>query len=176
MMLKSILETVLFVHGEPISLDTLSRIARVPKEEVSRALSELEDDYATRGLALLEKNGEWQLGAHPENAPYITALLKEQLAEELSKASVETLAIIAYKGPLTRTEIEYIRGVNSSFILRNLLLRGLVERIENPKDARSFLYRASFDLLKYLGVRKLEELPGYTEFQKGQIEVLESRS
>lgn len=172
MILKSIVETILFIHGGPISIDTLSKITQTNTEEVTRALRELEDDYTTRGFALLEKNGEWQLGTNPENAPYIITLLKEELGEELSKASIETMAIIVYKGPLTRAEIEFIRGVNSSFILRHLLIRGLIERIENTKDMRSFLYRVSFNFLKHLGVRKLEELPGYKGFQKERIEVI----
>ena len=89
---------------------------------------------------------------------------------------METIAIIAYKGPLTRLDIEYVRGVNSSFIIRNLLMRGLVERVENPKDARSYLYKVSFDFLKHLGVTGIEDLPQYQEFKKSRIEVLEKPS
>ena len=77
--------------------------------------------------------------------------------------------IIAYKGPLARIEIDYIRGVNSAFVLRNLTMRGLVERIENPKDARSWLYRVSFEFLKYLGLRSIEELPHYMELVKENV-------
>ena len=88
---------------------------------------------------------------------------------------METLAIIAYKGPLTRAHIEYVRGVNSSFTLRNLVMRGLVERMENPKDARSYLYGTSFNFLKHLGVARPEDLPRFEEFKKEKIEVLEER-
>ena len=95
--------------------------------------------------------------------------MKSEFSEELSRAAIETAAIIAYQGPITRAEIEYVRGVNSSFILRGLLMRGLVERIENPKDARSYLYRISFDFLKHLGLTKIEDLPQYQEFRQEKM-------
>lgn len=173
MSLQSVIETILFVHGEPITFDKLVKSAKAKKEAVLKALEELKKDYENRGLAILTKNDQYQLGSNPKNTKYIENLVKDEFSEELSRAAVETIAIIAYKGPLTRVEIEYVRGVNSSFTLRNLLMRGLVERIENPKDARSYLYRVSFDFLKHLGVNRLEDLPQYEEFRKSKIEVLE---
>ncbi len=167
--LKSIIETILFVHGEPVSLEKLVKVTRAKKEDVTLALGELKKDYEGRGLTLLEKDAEWQIGSNPENAKYVEDFVKSEFSEELSRAALETVAIVAYQGPLTRAEIEYVRGVNSSFTLRNLLLRGLIERIENPKDARSYLYRISFDFLKYLGAASVEELPGYEEFKKQEI-------
>lgn len=171
--LKSILESVLFAHGEPLGLEKISKIVKTNKEEVGRALDTLKSEYSRRGLVILEKDGEYQLGSSPENAKYIEDLVKSEFTEELSRAALEVISIIAYKGPLTRAQIEYLRGVNSAFTLRNLLMRGLVERIENPKDARSYLYRISFDFLKHLGLTSVEELPQYAEFKKEKIEVLE---
>lgn len=171
MSLKSILESILFIHGEPLALEKLAKAAGVKKEEAAVAVEELKNDLKDRGIVVLEKDGAYQLGSNPENSKYIEAMVKREFTEELTKAAVEVLAIVAYKGPLTRSEIEYIRGVNSSFMLRNLLMRGLVERIENPKDARSYLYRISFDALKHLGLTKPEDLPQYEEFKKESIEV-----
>lgn len=173
--LQSIIETVLFVCGEPMALEKLSKITKAKKEAVLEALRELKKDGGGRGLVILEKGEQYQLGSNPKNTKYIEDLVKNEFSEELSRAAVETIAIIAYKGPLTRVEIEYVRGVNSSFTLRNLLMRGLVERIENSKDARSFLYRVSFDLLKHLGITKMEDLPQYEEFRKSRIEILEEQ-
>lgn len=173
MNLKSIVETILFVHGEPMALDKLAQITKIQKEAVLKALNELKKDYEGRGLAILAKDERYQLGSNPENTKYIEYLVKNEFSEELSRAAIETVAIIAYKGPLTRVEVEYVRGVNSSFTLRNLLMRGLVERIENLKDARSYLYRVSFDFLKHLGVTQIEDLPQYEEFKKSRIEILE---
>lgn len=173
MTLKPTLEAILFAHGEPLSAEKLAKAAKAKKDEVLTALKELSQEYQGRGLTILEKGDEFTLGSNPAYAGYVENLIKEDLSEELSRAAVETIAIVAYKGPLTRAQIEYVRGVNSSFTLRNLLMRGLVERMENPKDARSYLYKVSFDFLKHLGISRLEDLPQYEEFKKEKIEVLE---
>lgn len=169
MNVASVIESILFVHGEPLAEKKLAEIAQVSVPEAAQGLRELERRLAGRGLALVEKAGEWQMVTHPDNAAHIETLQKDQHTHDLSRAALETLAIIAYKGPLTRAEIEYIRGVHSSFSLRTLLMRGLVERVENEKDARSFLYAASFDFLKYLGLARLKDLPDY-ESLRGSLE------
>ena len=166
---KSILEALLFSHGEPLSIKKISALLGKKEEEILSILGELRSDYRERGLTLMEKNGEWQMGTNPEYAEYVEKLVKSEFSEELSRAGLETIAVVVYKGPLTRAKIEFIRGVNSSFTLRNLMLRGLVERVENPKDARSYLYRVSFEFLKYLGITSVEELPRFSEFQKESI-------
>lgn len=164
--LSSVMESILFVHGEPLSLERLAVITGEGESKVREALAVLAESYKNGGLILVEKDGGWQLGSRPENARYVEVLVKSEFSEELSRPALETIAIIAYKGPLTRTEIEYIRGVNSSFTLRALLMRGLVERIDDPKDARSYLYRVGFDFLKYLGLTRIEDLPQYEELRK----------
>mgnify|MGYP001575748032 CR=1 FL=1 len=174
MNLKSVVESILFIYGEPIALEKLVKIAKSEKEEVTKALDELKKEYKTRGLTILEKDELYQFGSNPDNTKYIEELVKNEFNEELSRAAIETMAIIAYKGPLTRLEIEYVRGVNSSFIIRNLLMRGLVERIENPKDARSYLYKISFDFLKHLGITHIEDLPQYQEFKNSKIGISET--
>ncbi|MBI2055882.1 MAG: SMC-Scp complex subunit ScpB [Candidatus Sungbacteria bacterium] len=163
--LPAIVETLLFAYGEPMALAHMAKLLEEEETEIKAALRELEEAYGTDRFVILEKDGMYQLGTNPAYAEYVAELIKRDMREELSRAAAETLAIVAYKGPLTRAEVEYIRGVNSSFSMRNLLLRGLVERTENPKDARSPLYRVSFDLLKYLGIKKGEELPSYAEFR-----------
>ena len=169
--LTSIIESILFVHGEPMGVEKMSAITKRSSKEIVPALAELKKEYEERGFILIEYNGQWQIGSHPDNASYIEELAKSEFSEELSKAALETLAVIAYKGPITRPDIEYIRGVNCSFTLRNLLMRGVIEREENPKDARSYLYTVSMDFLKHLGLTKLEELPRFWEFRKENIEV-----
>ena len=156
MNLKSILESILFVYGEPIEAAMLTELTGRSEDEVTAALSELEREYQTRGFTLIKKDGAYQLGTNPENAIYLDQLVKSQFSQELSRSALETLAVIAYKGPVARPQIEYIRGVNSAFTVRSLLMRGLIERVENPKDARSFLYRVSFDFLKHMGVTTME--------------------
>ncbi|OHA00107.1 MAG: SMC-Scp complex subunit ScpB [Candidatus Sungbacteria bacterium RIFCSPLOWO2_12_FULL_41_11] len=173
MYLKSKIESILFVTGGPVSLAKLAKVLEEPEEKIADALSGLSADYENRGLNILRKEDEFQFGTNPANAELIEKLVKSEFTEDLTKAALETLTIIAYKGPLTRSEIEFIRGVNTSFTVRNLLLRGLIERIENPKDARSYIYKISFDFLKYLGVTSVDELPGYRELQHKTEEVIQ---
>ena len=173
MVLKSVIETILFAYGEPISEEKLAKLAKSKKEDIASALEELTRDYEGKGLSLLRKDDKWCLGTNPENAKFVEDLMKSEFGEELSRAASETASIIAYKGPITRADIEYVRGVNSSFILRSLMMRGLIERIENPKDARSFLYSISFDFLKHLGLTKIEDLPQYAEYHKEKMGDLE---
>jgi segregation and condensation protein B len=101
------------------------------------------------------------LGVAPELAPIIESIRKEELVKDLSKASLDTLSIILYKNGVSRSEIDYIRGVNSSFIIRNLLVRGLIEKVIDEKDTRRNLYRPSFDALSYMGVTSVENLPNF---------------
>lgn len=89
---------------------------------------------------------------------------KEELSKDLSKASLETITIILYKNGATRSEIDYIRGVNSSFILRNLAIRGLVEKVPSPDDSRKITYRPTFDLLSYMGVTRIEEIKEFANY------------
>ena len=172
MKLSSILESILFVHGDPLALEKIAGIAGVSASAAAEALAELEREYADRGLVLVKKYGAYQLGTDPENAKYVEAMRREEFSEELSLSSRETIAVIAYQGPVSRPEIDYIRGVNSSYALRNLLLRGLVIREEKPDGARGYRYSVSGDFLKYLGISKMEDLPGYEELKEQTAAVL----
>ncbi|MBI4120648.1 MAG: SMC-Scp complex subunit ScpB [Parcubacteria group bacterium] len=155
------IEAILFHKAEPLTLRELARLLNVGEKEIEGALSLLESSLTDRGISLLRKDDEVMFATAPEMSSLIEKINKEELSKDLGKASLETLTIILYRGPLSRSDIDYIRGVNSSFILRSLLVRGLIERIPNPEGARSFLYRPTFDLLAHLGVAKVEELPEY---------------
>ncbi|MBU6415298.1 SMC-Scp complex subunit ScpB, partial [Patescibacteria group bacterium] len=172
--LVSSIESILFVSGEPVSSEKLKKICNASEEDVENALEKLRADYENRGIALIQKENKWQLATAPANAHIIEQMVKSEFTEELSRAGLETLTIVAYRGPLTRAAVEYIRGVNSVFTLRNLLMRGLIERVENPKDARSYLYSVSFDFMKTLGITRLQDLPRYEELQKKAEELTAS--
>lgn len=161
--LEKKLEAVLFWKGEPVSLKKLESILKVPQGEIKDAVGNLKVALEGRGIALLENDGELALGTSPEFGKLIEDLQKEELNKELSKASLETLSIILYKNGASRAEIDYIRGVNSTFILRALSVRGLVEKVSDPKDQRRFIYKPSFDLLSFMGVKNIEELPEWSE-------------
>ena len=174
MNLKSAIESILFVQGEPLAISRLAKITGAKKAEVESALGELAAEYAPsadgRGIVLIQNGEEWQLATNPESKAAVEKLVTAELSEDISRAGLEVLAIIAYKGPITRAGVEYVRGVDSSFTLRNLLMRGLASREENPRDRRSYLYRVSADFLKHLGLRRLEDLPHYESFRRQDIQ------
>ncbi|MBI4134832.1 MAG: SMC-Scp complex subunit ScpB [Candidatus Sungbacteria bacterium] len=167
--LASKIESILLVAGDPLSAEKIAKVVKSSPSEVEAALRELSGEYETRGIRLVSDGRAWQFGTAPEHTPLIEELVKSEFGEELSKAAIETIAIVAYKGPITRTEVEYIRGVNSSFTIRNLLLRGLLDRVENPKDARSYLYMVSIEFLKYLGITRREELPEWETWRNFEV-------
>ncbi len=166
MNLESLIEGVLFWKGEPVSINKLAEIFGVGEEEIKSALKILEEKLAGRGVRLIFKDDEVAMGTASEMSEIIEKLTKEELVKNLGKAGLETLSIIIYRGPISRKEIDYIRGVNSSFIIRNLLVRGLVEKVTNPKDERMFLYKPTFELLSYLGISKIEDMPEFGEVKK----------
>lgn len=163
------IEAVLFWKGEPVSIKKLSQIFSKTEEEISNVVKQLEEKLVDRGITLIFKEDEVTLGTSKEVSEIIEKLTKEELVKDLGKAGLETLSIIIYQGPISRAEIDYIRGVQSNFILRNLMIRGLVEKVTNPKDQRSFLYKPTFEMLSYLGVSKIEEMPEYLA-AKAEIE------
>lgn len=168
--LESKIEAILFFKGEPVSLEKLSSILKVSKDEIKESAINLKTNLENRGIVLQENDGEYTLGTSVEMSTVIEHLQKEELNKELSKASLETLSIVLYKNGATHAEIDYIRGVNSSFTLRALSVRGLVNRETDKKDNRRYIYKPSFELLSFMGVKNVEELPDYAEVNHG-IEV-----
>jgi segregation and condensation protein B len=168
--LENKIEAILFFKGEPVSFKKLEDILKVSKEELAEVIANLKNNLQSRGIVLQENNDEITLGTAPEFSDLIENLQKEELSRDLSKASLETLSIVLYKNGASRSEIDYIRGVNSSFTLRALSIRGLVEKTLDPKDNRRYIYKPSFELLSFMGVKSVDELPDYSEVNNG-IEV-----
>jgi len=161
--LESKIEGLLFYKGEDVEVKKLAELLRVSIEEVEDALKKLEQSLVGRGLVLVRKNDSVVLGITSELSSLIESIRKDEITKELTKSSLETLSIVLYKNGVSRSEIDYIRGVNSSFILRNLLVRGLIEKIIDPKDSRRFLYRPTFDTLSFMGITSIDQLPNYNE-------------
>lgn len=172
--LESKIEAILFYKAEPVKIKDLVKMTGEGEESVENHIKNLEKSLEGRGLCVIRNNDCVMLATSPLAKSLVEKLLKEELQKDLGKAGLETLSIVLYTGPVKRSEIDYIRGVNSTFILRNLLVRGLVEKTENPEDQRSFLYRPTFELLSYLGVSRAEELPEY-EKTKSQIEMFKNQ-
>lgn len=164
--ISSKIEALLFYKAEPVTTKKLSEILKTDSQSIEQGLIELQKKLEHRGLSLVRTKDEVLLGTNKELSSLIEEVTKEEISRDIGKAGLETLSIILYQGPISRADIDYIRGVNSQFILRNLLIRGLIERTDNKVDARIFLYKPSLTLLTYLGISKIEDLPEYDAIRK----------
>lgn len=168
--LRGMLEALCFVCHEPLSLERLvSVLGDISKTELRQALQDLMEDYDRegRGLQVVERAGGFQIVTRPDYAPWIKRLDKAKAVPKLSRSALETLAIVAYRQPLVRAEIEEIRRVETAGVLRTLLERKLI-RIVGRKDVpgRPILYGTTKDFLKQFGLRDLSELPPLREIKE----------
>ena len=166
------IEAVLFYLAEPVPINFLSKTLEVSKREIMTAVGELGLSLEKRGLRIVYHDDEVTLVTAPEYSQLIEKIVKEERERDLGRAGIETLSIIAYKGPVSKKEIEYIRGVNSQWVLRSLLLRGLVEKKNSHLDERVVVYSVTGDTLRHLGLSHITELPEYEDVKK-QLEVAE---
>ena len=160
--LSRAIEAILFINGDPVSFRTLANRLACSSEEAEAACGALQEEFRARhaGLALVMNAGSVQLATSADLASVVESFVKRDTDENLTPAALETLSVISYLGPVSRPEVEYVRGVNSAFIIRNLLMRGLVEK-EGDR-----LYRASASLLHYLGIQRVADLPAYEEHHR----------
>ncbi|MEK7185313.1 MAG: SMC-Scp complex subunit ScpB [Patescibacteria group bacterium] len=175
------IEAVLFFKAEPVSVSKLAEILsadKVNETEIKAALMSFEKNLSGRGLVLVRNGNDVMLETAPEAATLMESLIKEDLSREIGRAGLEVLSIVLYRGPVTKRDIDYIRGVNSSLVLRNLLIRGLVERADERGARGSFIYRPTFALLSHLGLKNIEELPEYDIVNKeiGEFETKNDES
>lgn len=160
---KAILEGLLFASGdEGITIKQIAKVLDVPNEAVEHLIEELKYDYehVNRGMIIIQSNEVYHLTTKPEHSSYYKKLLESPRTTRMSQATLETLAIIAYEQPITRVEIEEVRGVNSDYSVQTLVARSLVESI-GRKDAigRPMLFGTTKDFLTYFGLSSLDELP-----------------
>ncbi|MCL4462645.1 MAG: SMC-Scp complex subunit ScpB [Firmicutes bacterium] len=162
MLIKPLVEALLFTTEEPLPPDKLAEIMGVAIKDVREALRQLQEEYskAERGLQVMEIARGFQLGTKPELAPVLETMFKGEKSYVLSQAALETLAIIAYRQPVTRVDIESVRGVKVDGVLETLLKRRFVRTV-GRKDApgRPILYGTTKDFLKYFGLKDLSQLP-----------------
>ena len=164
--LPALVESLLFVAPSPIPVGRLAQVLGAAEESVDTALTQLAEGYVTgnRGLRVLRKGDRVHLTTAPQAAPHIERFLGLDLSAKLSQAALEALAVIAYRQPLTRAEIEAIRGVGCDGVLRTLIARELVEpvgRLEQP--GRPYQYGTTVQFLQYFGLESLDRLPPLTE-------------
>ena len=165
MELSQKIEALLFYLSEPVEYSYLMKVLEVSEDELIDGLKNLTDNLVGRGVGLVFNKKTVMLSTSSELSGLIEKVMKEERERDLGRAGAETLAVIAYKGPVSRKEIEYIRGVNCQFVLRSLLLRGLVAKESSQKDERVMLYSISTESLMHLGLSSVEDLPEYKNVQ-----------
>ena len=160
--LISKIESLLFIAIKPLTIKFISEKVGVSKEEVVNALEVIMQRFNIddSGIHIQKIEDKFQMVTAPFNAEFIGEYLKDETTGELTTASLETLTVIAYRGPITKSELELIRGVNCGMIIRNLLMRGLIEE-KKDKDELLNTYTVTFDFLKYLGIHSVSELPDF---------------
>jgi segregation and condensation protein B len=167
MSLKSQLESLLFVAIKPLAVRELADLTKTKAKEVEQALDELASGYGAgeSGLALIKNNNQYQITTAGSNATLVQDWLKDETSGDLSQPSLEALTIIAYRGPIAKLELERIRGINCSLIIRNLLLRGLIEeKFDNQKNEH--FYTVTHDFVRFLGLPSVESLPDYAKLNR----------
>lgn len=161
MNLQSQIESILFVASKPLKLQTIAKALDCDINEIEEAVENLIRKYNSEsGISILQVDESIQMSTNPKNIGSIEGFIKDEVAGELTKAQLETLTVIAYREPITRPELELIRGVNCSLIIRNLLIRGLIDEVDEA-DKIVPVYRLSFEALRHLGVSNVTELPDY---------------
>lgn len=155
------IEALLFTRGGSVAKKDLAKTLGVTPEEIASAVLALNNQSRGRGIVMVDDGSQVELRTAPGVSQKIDELRKEEFSRDIGRAGLEVLAAILYRGPLTRAEIDFIRGVNSSQTVRTLLMRGFVRKVPNPKDERSFLYEPTTDILGHLGVVSMHDLPEY---------------
>ena len=163
---------ILFTAAEPFEKKDLAALLAVPEEKLAPVFESLRAALLDTGLVLVETTTTVELRTAPEAATILKKLRENELSRDLGKGSLETLAVIAYKTGATRSEIDWVRGVNSSASVRTLLMRGLVEGREDPKDKRRTCYSLTTEALAHLGLSNASDLPRYEELQAKTNSVL----
>jgi segregation and condensation protein B len=175
--LEASLETLLFVAPGPVSLLQLAEALDMPQAKIEAALNDLTNAFRQgRGLRIQRHQGRYQLTTAPETAPLVEKFLGLEALARLSRAGLETLAIIAYRQPITRPGIDAIRGVNSDGVIKSLLSKGLIQemgRAEGP--GRPILYGITEDFLQHFGLDSLDELPPFELLEQEGVSPEEQR-
>jgi len=163
---KRALEAILMVVDEPVSEVVLAQITETPTEEIKSALSELANEYAEqgRGFDLRQIGGGWRFYSHPDMAAMVEKFVLDGQQAKLTQAALETLAVIAYRQPISRARVSAIRGVNVEAVMKTLVNRGLVEESGVENETGAILYRTTSFLLEKIGLNSVEDLPALAPF------------
>ncbi len=167
--LKSIIEGLLFAFGDPLEDKEISKVVNISVKDVNKYLQEMKVEFEeqNRGIRIIKINNSYQLSTRPEHYDFIKAVVISRNQRNLSNASLETLSIIAYKQPITKMEIDEIRGVKSDKSIETLMQRKLIREIGRlDRPGKPILYGTSDEFLKFFGIECIEDLPNIEELRK----------
>jgi len=164
--LKSQILSILFVSSKPVSLKELEDALDTDAGLIREAVGLIVSDNHQSGIILLASNDRLQLATNPDNSPSVKKFLALEMREKLSDAALETLAVIAYRQPVSKAEIENIRGVNSQYTIRHLMIRGLIEKTGSTTDRRVQLYKTTHEFMMHMGLKDSKDLPDFEEITK----------
>jgi len=165
--LDHILESILFISPKPLTARQLAGMVDKPIDDVRTALEKVTAVYQDRGVVLKKIDDSYQFMTSGDCRVAVQKFVKEELTGELTRPSLETLTVIAYRGPITKAELELIRGVNCSMILRNLLIRGLIEELTDKQQG--LRYQVTMEFLRYLQIDSPAALPRFAELNAHQL-------
>ena len=165
--IKSQIESLLFISARSMAAKQLAAAIGINAKEAAVAADELVDIYKKekRGFQVIKNGADYQMVSAPENAKVIQEFIKDETTGELSRPSLETLTIIAYRAPITKIDLDRIRGVNCALILRNLFIRGLIEAKADKAKSETY-YNVTLDFIRFLGINNINELPDYERLHK----------
>lgn len=162
--LKKTIESLLLVAEKPVTAKEIARLVKTSAQDIEKATFELMKEYEDRGIKIIQKGKYFRMTTDPKSADVVSRFINEELRQEISKAGLETLSIITYKQPVTRADIEEIRGAASDQILRNLAIRGLIQEVGRKNSpGRPILYGTTIEFLQYFGIKSEEELKNQKE-------------
>jgi len=170
--LRPALEAILMVVDEPVTEVVLAQVLEQPTERVGAELAALAEEYTARrrGFGLRRAAGGWRFYTHPDQAVYVERFILDGQSVRLTQAALETLAVVAYKQPVTRSRISAIRGVNCDGVVRTLVTRGLIEECGTEAESGAHLYRTSNLFLEKLGLDSVEQLPPLAPFLPDDVD------
>lgn len=176
MSLKSKIESLLFISAKPMTVNQLADLLKADlpagqagRKEIIKSADELLGDYKNNqaGIQIINDGAKYQMVSSPANAKIIQEFIKDETTGELSRPSLEALTIIAYRGPVAKIDLDRIRGINCALILRNLLIRGLVESKFDKKKNETY-YTATFDFIRFFGLNSIKDLPDYARLHQDE--------
>ncbi|MGM0629006.1 MAG: SMC-Scp complex subunit ScpB [Patescibacteria group bacterium] len=167
------IEAILFMRGEPVKMNELMSILSIDHDQAEEAVVQLEEQLSNRGIRLMRVNDSFSLATAPEASEKISSSAKEELNSGIGNAGMEVLTIIVYASPVSRRQIDYIRGVNSASVLKKLIMKGMVER-KKSENNQAFIYVPTPDMMSFLGLTKPEDMLHYEPLREKFLGILGS--